>query len=192
MKVAILGGGAWGTALGCVAVAAGHDVTLWARDAALVGAINQTHRNDAYLPDVVLPEALKATSNLADALAEADIVLAVTPAQTTRTILTAAKQYLPKDATLVICAKGIEAETGLFLSDIATSVLPHHKIAVLSGPGFASEIARGLPSAVTLATCHIEDALALAENYYRHCRWRSLRRRAWGKCICGIGHTRLC
>jgi glycerol-3-phosphate dehydrogenase (NAD(P)+) len=164
MKVAVLGGGAWGTALGCVAVAASHDVTLWARDVALVGAINQTHRNDTYLPDVVLPEGLKATSNLADALAKADIVLAVTPAQTTRSILTAAKQYLPKDATLVICAKGIEAETGLFLSDVAKTILSNQKLAVLSGPGFAGEIARGLPSAVTLAANQIEDALALAET----------------------------
>jgi glycerol-3-phosphate dehydrogenase (NAD(P)+) len=164
MKVAILGGGAWGTALGCVAVAAGHDVVLWARDAASVDAINQTHRNDTYLPDVVLPEALKATPHLALALAEADIVLAVTPAQTTLSILTAAKQYLPKDAVLVLCAKGIEAETGLFLSDVAKTILSNQKLAVLSGPGFAGEIARGLPSAVTLATNHIEDALALAET----------------------------
>jgi glycerol-3-phosphate dehydrogenase (NAD(P)+) len=164
MKVAVLGGGAWGTALGCVAVAGSHDVALWARDAALVGAINQTHCNDVYLPDVGLPEGLKATPHLAEALAKADIVLAVTPAQTTRSILMLAKHYLPQDATLVLCAKGIEAETGLFLSDVAKTILSNQKLAVLSGPGFAGEIARGLPSAVTLAANQIEDALALAET----------------------------
>ncbi len=162
MKVAVLGGGAWGTALGCVALAAGHDVVLWARDEAAIDEINRFHRNSAYLPDVVLPGAMKATSNMAAALANASVVLAVTPAQTTRTVLTSAKHYVPKEAVLVLCAKGIEADTGLFLSDIAKVILPGQNLAVLSGPGFASEIARGLPSAVTLAASTIDQALAVA------------------------------
>ncbi len=160
----MLGGGAWGTALGCVCVAAGHDVVVWARDETTVHLINQTHRNQAYLPDVDLPEALKANTDMSQALVEAEIVLAVTPAQTTRHVLTSVKPFLPANATLVLCAKGIEAETGLFLSDIAKTILPNQKIAVLSGPGFAGEIARGLPSAVTLASNKIDDALVLAET----------------------------
>jgi glycerol-3-phosphate dehydrogenase (NAD(P)+) len=163
VKIAVLGGGAWGTALGCVAVAAGHDAVLWARDTATVGAINIHHRNSAYLPDVVLPVALSATTNLAEALTGSSIVLAVTPAQTTRAVLAAIKPFFANSATLVLCAKGIEAETGLFLSDIAKAILPDHKIAVLSGPGFAGEIARGLPSAVTVAAVTVDQALALAD-----------------------------
>ena len=164
MKITVLGGGAWGTALACVAVDCGHDVVVWARNAAIAASINHTHRNEAHLPDVVLPEALKATTNLVLALAGSHIVLAVTPAQTTRAVLAATKPSLPKEATLVLCAKGIEAETGLFLTDIAKAVLPDQQLAVLSGPGFAGEIARGLPSAVTLASSQIDDALALAET----------------------------
>ena len=162
-RTTILGGGAWGTALGCVAVAASHDVVLWARDAATIDAINLTHRNPAYLPGVDLPKTLTATKDLSNALTGADIVFAVIPAQTTRKVLAAAKPYLPANATLVLCAKGIEADTGAFLSDIAKAILPDHTIAVLSGPGFAGEIARGLPSAVTLASEKIADALELAE-----------------------------
>jgi glycerol-3-phosphate dehydrogenase (NAD(P)+) len=163
MRIAVLGGGAWGTALSCVAVAAGHEALLWARDELVVDEINRLNRNSAYLPDVVLPEVLKANANVAEALAGADIVLAVTPAQTTRAVLAFAKQFMPKDAALVLCAKGIEAGTGLFLSDIGNTILPNQKISVLSGPGFAGEIARGLPSAVTLASGQIDDALKLVE-----------------------------
>ena len=164
MKVTVLGGGAWGTALGCVAVAAGHDVILWARDESAARSINNKHRNNVYLPDVVLPDRLQATNDLSAALPGAHIVLAVTPAQTTRSVLTVAKPIMPKDAALVLCAKGIESGTGLFLSEIGKAILPNQKLAVLSGPGFAGEIARGLPSAVTLASVQIHDALYLAET----------------------------
>ncbi|MGL4406741.1 MAG: NAD(P)H-dependent glycerol-3-phosphate dehydrogenase, partial [Notoacmeibacter sp.] len=164
MKVAVLGGGAWGTALGCVAVAAGHDVSLWARDNATVENINRHHFNEAYLPGVNLPKTLNASSNMLDVLAKAEFILAVTPAQSTRAILTNAKPYFPQDAILVLCAKGIEADTGLFLSDVARRVLPNRKLAVLSGPGFAGEVSRGLPSAVTLASDTFGDALGLAEE----------------------------
>jgi glycerol-3-phosphate dehydrogenase (NAD(P)+) len=164
MKVAVLGGGAWGTALGCVAVAAGHEVILWARDQATVDAINTAHRNQAYLPDVILPETLRATNDSAEAFSGADIVLAVTPAQTTRQVLTDAKSFIWQDVTLVLCAKGIESSTGAFLSDIAKTTLPNTKLAFLSGPGFAGEIARGLPSAVTLASREMSEALKLAET----------------------------
>ena len=163
MKVVVLGGGAWGTALGCVAVAAGHDVMLWARDETTVQAINQAHCNPIYLPDVVLPKALHATGNMTEALKGAEIVLAVTPAQTTRQILTDAASLLPRNATLVLCAKGIESETGFFLSAIAKIIVPNQNLAILSGPGFAGEIARGLPSAVTLAADNKYKALQLAE-----------------------------
>ena len=163
MKVGVIGGGAWGTALGCVAVAAGHNAVIWARSTATVDEINQQKRNQTYLPDIALPAALQASTDMAQALAGAEIVLIVTPAQTTHAVLMVAKPYLAEKSAIILCAKGIEAETGAFLSDIANSVLPNHKVAVLSGPGFAAEIARGLPSAVTLAASDIDQALALAQ-----------------------------
>lgn len=161
MKITVLGGGAWGTALACVAVAAGHEVVLWARNGATIDEINIHHSNEAYLPGIILPDGLAATGSLPDALHKADMVLAVTPAQTSRIVLSAIKPDMPKDAVLVLCAKGIEAATGLFLSDIARDILPDQSLCVLSGPGFAGEIARGLPGAVTLASEDIDQALAL-------------------------------
>lgn len=162
MKISVLGGGAWGTALACVMAA--HDIVLWARDADVVAEINSMHRNSAFSPDISLPESLKATVDLREALENADVVLAVTPAQATRAILDDAKLFLPKSATLVLCAKGIEAATGLFQSDIASAILPEQKLAVLSGPGFAGEIARSLPSAVTLAMSQMTDAFLLCQD----------------------------
>lgn len=164
MKVAVLGGGAFGTALGCVAVNAGQDVVLWARNSATVAAINTSHSNPDYLPDVILPATLMATGNLEQALLGSNSVLVATPAQSTRVFLNSIKNYMPKNATVVLCAKGIEADTGAFLSDIAKTVLPDQHIAVLSGPGFARDIASGLPTAVTLAADRIERAIALSQT----------------------------
>lgn len=168
MKVSVLGGGAFGTALGCVAANAGQDVVLWARNASTVAAINTGHSNPAYLPDVLLPDVLRATDNLEQALYGSGIVLAATPAQTTRTFLTSIKHAIPREAILVLCAKGMDAETGLFLSEIAQAVLPNQKIGVLSGPGFARDIAGGLPTAVTIAADKIELAIALGQMLSSH------------------------
>ena len=161
-RIAVLGGGAWGTALASVAVSAGHEVALWARSTATVDDINNNHANAAYLPGVALPQALRATPDAAVALHGADIVLAVTPAQTTRAVLGEIAP-LVGSATLVLCAKGIERSTGAFLTDIAAETLPATSCAVLSGPGFAGEVARGLPTAVTVAADAGARALALAE-----------------------------
>ncbi|MBB3473723.1 glycerol-3-phosphate dehydrogenase (NAD(P)+) [Sphingomonas sp. BK345] len=153
--VGVIGAGAWGTALAQVAASNGHDVRLWARDPALVAAINATHENAAYLPAAALSPRISATTDLAW-VAEAEVNLMVTPAQAMRSVLTA----LPARAQpLVVCSKGIEARTHLLMSEVAAAEHPDSPVLVLSGPTFAHEVARGLPTAVTLAG---EDAAARA------------------------------
>ena len=146
MKLGIVGGGAWGTALAQVAAANGPAM-LWARSADVVDTINRTHANPAYLPDVALSPAIHATTD-AMALGECEALLLVTPAQHMRAVMAG----LPvTDQPLILCSKGIEAGTQLLMSEVAAELRPDASIAVLSGPTFAHEVAAGLPTAVTLA-----------------------------------------
>lgn len=154
-RIAVLGGGAWGTALALTMLRAGHDVGFWMRDADTVAEINTEHRNARYLPGIPLEPGLRATADLGAALSGADCILAVAPAQSMRALLTRMQGLAPPQAPLVICAKGIERNTGVALSDIVRAVLPGSPVAALSGPSFATDVARGLPTAVTVAA---EDA----------------------------------
>jgi len=156
MTIGVIGGGAWGTALAQVAAEDGAaPVLLWAREPEVVDAINARHCNSQFLPGIDLAPSIRATGDLA-ALSACDLILVVTPAQHLRGIVSAASAGA---TPLILCAKGIEAGTGLLMSEVAREACPHAPIAVLSGPTFADEVARGLPTAVTLAC---EDA-ALAE-----------------------------
>jgi glycerol-3-phosphate dehydrogenase (NAD(P)+) len=157
-RIAVLGGGAWGTALAATALRGGNEAVLWARDAGTVAALNQRRENPRYLPGIVLDPAPRATVDLGEALDGAAIVLAVTPAQTLRAMLEAAAPHIAAGVPLVICAKGIERATGRLLSEIAAEILPENPAAVLSGPSFAADVARGLPTAVTIAAA--DEALA--------------------------------
>lgn len=156
-KIAILGGGAWGTALAAMACNSGHDTWLYARDDETVEAINRTHRNPHYLGEIALPDAIHASTDAAAVVGHADAVLAVIPAQAMRTGLSELSDLIPQGAPVVLCAKGIERSTGRLMSEVVAEVLPHHRIAALSGPSFATDVARGLPTAVTVAC---EDAAA--------------------------------
>ena len=150
-KRGVLGGGAWGTAL--ASVMARHTsgpVSLWAREGETVAAINTTHINEQFLPGIELPEAILATDDLA-ALATCDIILMVVPAQFARSVLAELALLMKADASLVLCAKGIEQESLKLMSDVAGEFIDTRQIAVLSGPSFAADVARGLPTAVTLA-----------------------------------------
>lgn len=149
--IAVLGGGAWGTALASMARHAGHEVRLWARDPEIVDGINRHHQNAAYLPGLKLAEGTKATTVLAEATAGAGLVLAATPAQTLRDMLSSAAGEIPQGVPVVLCAKGIERDTGRLLSSVAEEILPENPIAALSGPSFATDVARGLPTAVVVA-----------------------------------------
>lgn len=165
-RIGVIGGGAWGTALAQNA-AAGGDVILWAREGDVVRAINEQSANPLFLPNIPLSRKIRATSQLDD-LADCDAVLVVAPAQHVRETLAAASIGF---APLVLCAKGIEAESKQLMSEVAAEVYPGAPIAVLSGPTFAHEVAAGLPAAVTLACedADIADALAarLAQPTFR-------------------------
>jgi glycerol-3-phosphate dehydrogenase (NAD(P)+) len=146
MTIGVLGGGAWGTALAQVA-AAGTDVLLWAREAEVVASINDARENRDFLPGITLSPRIRATGAIAD-LAAADLWLVVAPAQHLRQVLATAP--LAQRPTLVLCAKGIEAGSLKLMAEVAGE-LTDAPVAVLSGPTFAGEVARGLPTAVTLA-----------------------------------------
>jgi glycerol-3-phosphate dehydrogenase (NAD(P)+) len=150
-SIGVIGGGAWGTALAQVFASAGRDVLLWAREPEVVTSINNEHENTTFLKSIKLAPHLTATGDLKQ-IASRKILLLVTPAQHLRVTLESLKNDISKDSILVICAKGIELKTGKLLSEVCEETLPKNKVAVLTGPTFASEIARGLPCAVTIAS----------------------------------------
>ncbi len=146
----VVGAGAWGTALAQLCARAGLGVTLWTRRPALADALAETGRNDLYLPGVDLAPTIRATSDLAD-LASADLILATTPAQHLRGVLASLAPHLRADAPVVLCAKGVEQGSLKLMTEVLAETAPAAHAAVLSGPSFAAEVARGLPTAVTLA-----------------------------------------
>ena len=147
--MAVLGGGAWGTALAQVQARHGRPVTLWARNAASVAEINTRHTNGAYLPGVMLAPTLTATTDLASA-AQAGILLLAAPAQQLRALAALLRPHI-RASCYVICAKGIEQSSGHLLGQVLNEELPDAPLAVLSGPGFAVDVVHGLPAALTLA-----------------------------------------
>jgi glycerol-3-phosphate dehydrogenase (NAD(P)+) len=151
-RIGIIGGGAWGSALALTARRAGREVVLWAREAEVAAAINREHRNPLFLPGVALDPGIRASVELAEVADGADALLLATPAQHLRQLAEALVPLLPAGVPSVICTKGIEQESGALLSEAVAAVLPHAPLAVLSGPTFAAEVARGLPTAVTLAS----------------------------------------
>ncbi|MGI9464267.1 MAG: NAD(P)H-dependent glycerol-3-phosphate dehydrogenase [Aestuariivirgaceae bacterium] len=161
IKVGVIGAGAWGTALAAVAVRAGCTVVQWARSEDVCRAINQDHTNKTYLPGIMLPDGLAATTNAGD-LADRDMVLLATPAQAMRAVMRQFTPALPAGIPAVINSKGIERETGLFLSDVLVETCPDLVPAVLSGPSFAADVTRGLPTAVTVAAQSMETAQSIA------------------------------
>lgn len=160
MRIGVIGGGAWGTALAQVAACNGSPVRLWARESAVVDAINQTHENTPFLPRVPLSPLIVATGDLA-AMAECDALMLVVPAQYLRAVL---QGLQCGDTPLVLCAKGIEAGTTHLTIEIAAICFPDAPLAVLSGPTFAHEVAMGLPTAVTLASHDEAFAQRLAQR----------------------------
>lgn len=150
-SIAVIGAGAWGTALAQVAAAAGRGVTIWAREADVVAAINEKQENATFLPGIPLNAAVAATSDLRRA-AQAELILAAPPAQHMRPVLKALAPHLPARAGVTLCAKGVERGTLALMTDVLAQELPGATPAVLSGPGFAKDVARGLPTAVTLAS----------------------------------------
>jgi glycerol-3-phosphate dehydrogenase (NAD(P)+) len=154
MRSTVLGAGSWGTALASVLAAKGHAVTLWGRDAGVVEAVSSRHENPHYLPGIKLPEALGATTDLGHALQGAEIVVLGVPSHAMREVATEARPFLQVGSAIVSVAKGIEGDTLLTMNEVLEDVLPvplHPYLSFLGGPSFAKEVARQLPTAVTIA-----------------------------------------
>jgi len=149
-RISVLGGGAWGTALAIAAMTAGRETLLWAREDDVVTGINQKNENARFLPGVSLPKSLHATGALAEA-ARADALLLVVPAQVLAEFARTLAPLIATGTPLVICAKGIEKNTGRLVNEVLKDVVPGAEIAILSGPSFARDVAKGLPTAVTIA-----------------------------------------
>lgn len=153
--IGVIGGGAWGTALALTARRAGRDVILWAREPEVVEAVNASRVNPLFLPGIQLDAGLRATGDPAQAV-DADAVLLVSPAQHLRAACRALAPHWRPGVPAVICAKGIELSTCALMQDAVEAELPAAPVAVLSGPTFAAEVARGLPTAITLACADAE------------------------------------
>jgi glycerol-3-phosphate dehydrogenase (NAD(P)+) len=149
-RIAVLGGGAWGTALAIAAIAAGRKTILWAREDDVVTGLVRTRENKRFLPGVTLPEALAVTGSLADAL-RADALLLAVPAQVLGDFVRDLAPSIARGTPLVICAKGIEKTTGHLINEVLSNAAPATIPAILSGPSFARDVAKGLPTAVTIA-----------------------------------------
>jgi glycerol-3-phosphate dehydrogenase (NAD(P)+) len=160
-RIGIIGAGAWGTALANSSARAGRGVTLWARDPVIVPLLT-TKRENPRLPGIQLDERVAATGAIADA-AQADAILIAVPAQDLRVAATALAPHAAANTPVIACAKGIERGTHRFMTEVIAEALPGALPAILSGPSFAADVARGLPTAVTLACANEQIASALAQ-----------------------------
>ena len=149
-RIAVLGGGAWGTALAIAAIAAGRNTMLWAREDDVVAGIAQTSENKRFLPGVILPKALHVTNALEEACRAEALLLAV-PAQVLADFARALAPFVAHATPLVICTKGIEKRSGRLVNEVLADAVPSAIPAILSGPSFARDVAKGLPTAVTIA-----------------------------------------
>jgi glycerol-3-phosphate dehydrogenase (NAD(P)+) len=148
--IAVIGAGAWGTALAGVAAGNAQRVTVWAREPEVVESLNRSRENRLFLPDLTMPAAIEATGDLTRAR-EAEAVLLAAPAQHVRAVLESLAGILLPQTPVVLCAKGIETRSGLLPTEILREVVPAAEPAILSGPSFARDVARKLPTAVTIA-----------------------------------------
>lgn len=149
--IGVIGAGAWGTSLALTAARAGRRVRLWAREPEVVEAIAEAGENRAFLPGIPLPENITGTGDLSEAVAGADALLLVPPAQHLRSALSAVAAVAAKGTPLVVCAKGIERGTGKLVTEVLREAADGFEPAILSGPSFARDSALGLPTAVTIA-----------------------------------------
>lgn len=153
-KIGVIGAGAWGTALASVSASVSmgekRDTLIWALEKNVADEINTAHKNQTYLADIALPKTIRATTALAD-MSDRDAILMVAPAQHLGAVLADLVPHLPPTVPVVLCAKGVERGSLRFMSEVAADHLSPERIAVLSGPSFAADVARGLPTAITLA-----------------------------------------
>jgi glycerol-3-phosphate dehydrogenase (NAD(P)+) len=165
-RVAVIGAGSWGTALASVLSGKGDDVVLWSRGAEMAAAVNEHHENRAYLPGIQLPSALRATTDLHEALDGAELVVAVVPSHAMRGTMERAARVMRPDALVVSASKGIEDDTLLTMHGvIAEAIGDGDRVAALSGPSFAVEVAGGKP-AVVVAAATTEETAERVQRYF--------------------------
>jgi len=152
MNCAVIGAGAWGTALANVLSTNGHDVALWAREPDVVDAVNDARMNGRFLPGVCIGERVRATGVMDEALGVAEIVIYVAPSHALRDVAASGLRQVKAQAVLVVASKGIERETLAIMSDVVADAVPGHPVVALSGPSFAAEVANGQPTAVVAAS----------------------------------------
>ena len=166
LRFAVLGAGSWGTALALVLARNGHSVALWGHNAETMAAMAAQHRNPRYLSDVALPSAIDPLADLATAVTAADHILISVPSAGFAEVVTQLADHAPAQANIVWATKGLQANGSGLLHELAQHWLPNHRLAVLSGPSFASEVARGLPTAVALASSDADCAQTLAAAFH--------------------------
>ena len=174
MRIAVIGAGGWGTALASLLAVGGHHVRLWVRRPAQYEQLRQHRENSLYLPGVSLPQTLSYTTSLAEAAAEAEFLVLAVPSHAMREVTFTLKPSLARSPLLVSVSKGIEEETLHTMSAVLTDVLGvpwRERLAVLSGPSFAAEVARGLPTAVTVAA-YVADVYTTCQRVFASSRLR--------------------
>jgi len=165
--IAVLGAGSWGTALAVHLGRLGHTVRLWARDRSLVDDMRVRGANQTYLPDIMLPHGVTVTDAIDEALDRTDLIVSAIPSHGCRAVIRAGASHVAPSATIVSATKGLEADTLLRMSEVIAQELgPRRPVVVLSGPSFAIEVARQLPTAVLAASCD-EQAMALVQAEFR-------------------------
>jgi glycerol-3-phosphate dehydrogenase (NAD(P)+) len=173
-RIAVIGAGSWGTALSIIAGRAGHQVRLWARSADVVGEINREHVNSKYLASHVIPENVRATNDMGEALREAEFVLLASPSHVIRELISSMLPVLEPQMIFISAAKGIEIETGKRVSQVLRDALGERfepRFVCLSGPSFAGEVAAGQPTAVVAASSSIRySRLVQAELSFQNLR----------------------
>ncbi|MCC7043624.1 MAG: NAD(P)-dependent glycerol-3-phosphate dehydrogenase [Acidobacteria bacterium] len=164
-RTAVLGAGSWGTALAVHLGNAGHHVTLWGRDRTLVETVAASRVNGAYLPGVTLPDSVAPTISLTEALAGARFVVVAVPSHGLRDVVREAASHVPSQAVLVSATKGLENATLMRMSEILAAEIDGRPVVALSGPSFASEVARGCPTALVAASDDLAAVQAVQEQF---------------------------
>jgi glycerol-3-phosphate dehydrogenase (NAD(P)+) len=173
-KIGVIGAGAWGTALAIILAEKGHDVTLWMYEKDLAEEAARTRENRVYLPGFALPLSLKVTSSIETAAREKPFILSVVPSHTVRSVAQQFEPYLEKNAIIISASKGIELDTLMPLSEVFKDVLSaefHGRLCFLSGPSFAKEVAKKMPTAISLASYDLSTGKhaqeVLSTDYFR-------------------------
>ncbi|GAB4292019.1 MAG: NAD(P)H-dependent glycerol-3-phosphate dehydrogenase [Myxococcota bacterium] len=178
MKIGVIGGGSWGTAISkLLGEKQGYKVTLWAYEKNVCDEINSEHINNTFLPGFSLPESVAATNDIAKAVKGQEVIILVTPSHVIRKVLNDCKSSLDAEIPIVCCAKGIENDSLMLMSEVMEDVLPerfHPYLAVLSGPSFAREVAQGQPTVVTVAA-YMEKISARVQQIFSTERFRAYR-----------------